>query len=83
MQDLRERFFELLRLGTYENPGHHDPNGGGPEHYEHYNLNKSVLPADHYELWLRSGDGNRYTKVGSGRKAVYHRFQNDGNGHWH
>ncbi|WP_375591992.1 hypothetical protein [Chitiniphilus eburneus] len=28
-------------------------------------------------------DGNRWTKVGDGKKAEYHRFQNDGNGNWH
>ena len=33
---------------------------------------------------VKSGaDGNRWTKVGDGKKAVYHRFQNDGNGKWH
>ncbi len=67
---------------TYENPGHHDPNGGA----EHYDPTKSVLPEDHHKLWRASvegGDGNRWTKVGSGRKAVYHRFQDDGNGNWH
>ena len=32
----------------YENPGHHDPKGGGPNPY---NSEKSVLPENHEELW--------------------------------
>lgn len=28
-------------------------------------------------------NGNRWTKVGKDNKAVYHRFQDDGNGNWH
>ncbi len=67
----------------YENPGHHDPSGTGPNPY---NSTKSVLPQNHRALWKaskRAGDGNRWTKVGKGRKAEYHRFQNDGNGNWH
>ena len=67
----------------YENPGHHDPSGRGPNSY---NSSKSVLPRNHEKLWGQSrlgADGNRWTKVGRGRKAVYHRFQNDGNGNWH
>ncbi|MGD9368242.1 MAG: hypothetical protein PVH87_21255 [Desulfobacteraceae bacterium] len=68
---------------NYENPGHHDPSNRGPNPY---NPKKSVLPKNHRELWnnSRSGpDGNRWTKAGRGRKTVYHRFQNDGNGNWH
>ncbi|ODC03037.1 hypothetical protein BFW38_05225 [Terasakiispira papahanaumokuakeensis] len=68
---------------NYENPGHHDPSGKGPNNY---NSSKSVLPENHEQLWNQSklaGDGNRWTKVGTGKKAVYHRFQNDGNGNWH
>ena len=71
------------RRGTYENPGHHDPSGGGPNPY---NPTKSVLPSNDRELWDQSilgSDGNRWTKVGEGRNAEYHRFQDDGNGNWH
>jgi len=67
----------------YENPGHHDPSGRGPNTY---NSSKSVLPKNHQQLWRDSRlgqDGNRWTKVGSGKKANFHRFQNDGNGNWH
>ncbi|WP_217695054.1 RHS repeat domain-containing protein, partial [Aquipseudomonas alcaligenes] len=67
----------------YENPGHHDPSGKGPNPY---NRTKSKLPPNHDELWNNShpaSDGNRWTKVGSGKNAEYHRFQNDGNGNWH
>jgi len=67
----------------YENPGHHDPFSQGPNNY---NNTKSVLPRNHLELWKasrRASDGNRWTKVGNGKNAVYHRFQNDGNGKWH
>ena len=68
---------------NYENPGHHDPSNSGPNPY---NRNKSVLPKNHQELWKNSrlaSDGNRWTKVGEGKNAVYHRFQSDGNGNWH
>jgi len=67
----------------YENPGTHDPSGGGPNGYK---KDKSVLPSDHESLWKNSqatADGNRWTKLGKGKKSVYHRFQNDGNGNWH
>lgn len=67
----------------YENPGHHDPSGRGPNPYIR---NKSVLPKNHEQLWGQSRlakDGNRWAKVGNGKKAEYHRFQNDGNGNWH
>jgi RHS repeat-associated protein len=67
----------------YENPGHHDPSGKGPNPY---NKTKSKLPPNHDDLWKNShpaSDGNRWTKVGDGKNAEYHRFQNDGNGNWH
>ena len=35
----------------YENPGHHDPKGGGNVGY---NSTKSVLPENHIELWNKS-----------------------------
>jgi filamentous hemagglutinin len=69
--------------GNYENPGHHDPSSRGPNPY---NPNKSVLPENHNELWKNSivdNKGTRWTKVGDGKKAEYHRFNNDGNGNWH
>lgn len=73
----------LMANKCYENPGHHDPSGNGPNSY---NPSKSVLPKDHEALWKQSkpaSDGNQWTKVGSGKKAEYHRFQNDGNGNFH
>ena len=68
----------------YENPGHHDPNGGRLP----YNKTKSVLPANHENLWLKSKSDPenvnvRWTKEGERKKAVYHRFQSDNNGNWH
>jgi hypothetical protein len=68
----------------YENPGHHDPNGGRLP----YNKTKSVLPQNHENLWLQSkadpkNSNIRWTKEGQGKKATYHRFQSDGNGTWH
>lgn len=67
-------------LPEYENPGHHDPKA------TNFNKEKSVLPENHIELFEKSvlgPDGNRWTKVGAGKKSVYHRFQDDGNGKWH
>ena len=67
----------------YENPGQHDPNGGGRNRY---NPKKSVLPSNHEELWNASvlgSDGNRWTIVSARAYRVYHRFQDDGNGNWH
>jgi RHS repeat-associated protein len=67
-------------LPKYENPGHHDPSS------PNFNSKKSVLPSNHNELFNQStlgADGNRWTKVGTGKKSVYHRFQDDGNGNWH
>ncbi|MGW3353760.1 polymorphic toxin-type HINT domain-containing protein [Nonomuraea rubra] len=65
----------------YENPGHHDPNGGPNP----YNPNKGVLPSDAAEQFQNSVlvDGVRWTKIGSGKKAVYYRYSNDGHGNWH
>lgn len=68
-----------IGLPNYENPGHHDPFS------QNYNRSKSVLPENHRDLWGKSKegkDGNRWTKLGNGKKAVYHRFQDDGNGNW-
>ncbi|QQQ01283.1 RHS repeat-associated core domain-containing protein [Lysobacter enzymogenes] len=70
-------------IDKYENPGTHDPSNRGRNPY---NSTKSKLPTDHEDLWRQSRagpDGNRWTKVGNGKNAEYHRFQNDGNGNWH
>lgn len=72
-----------IPLPNYENPGPHDPSNRGPNRF---NRTKSVLPENHLQLWEESilgSDGNRWTKVGRGNGAEYHRFQNDGNGNWH
>ena len=64
----------------YENPGHHDPNN------PNFNKTKSVLPSNHKELFDGSTlgkDGNRWKVEGTGKKKVFHRFQDDGNGNWH
>ncbi len=69
----------------YENPGHHDPSGRGPNAA---NSSKSALPRNHQELWnksIRTNNKTRWAKEGTGKNAVYHRFQNDGRGgpfHW-
>lgn len=47
---------------------------------------KVFLPENHEELWQQSQrglDGNRWTKIGEGKNAEYHRFLNDGNGNYH
>jgi RHS repeat-associated protein len=64
----------------YENPGHHDPRGGPNQ----YNPNKGVLPTDAAEQFQNSTllDGVRWTKIGSGKKAVYYRYSNDEHGNW-
>ncbi|MEU1755712.1 polymorphic toxin-type HINT domain-containing protein [Micromonospora matsumotoense] len=65
----------------YENPGHHDPRGGPNP----YNPNKGVLPADAAEQFQNSVlvNGVRWTKIGSGKKAIYYRYSNDEHGNWH
>ena len=67
--------------GTYENPGHHDPYGGP----DPYNPNKAVLPGDAEAQFANSMEVNgvRWTKIGTGRDAVYYRYSNDANGNWH
>jgi len=69
-------------VDNYENPGHHDPSGYGPNNY---NRNKAVLPKNHRQLFKDSKQvgKNRWTKEGFGKKAVYHRFSSDGNGKYH
>jgi len=71
----------------YENTGTHDRNGGT----NNFNPSKSLLPKNYEELWIDSksvntgqdGKRNRWTKVGSGKKAVYHRFQGGKGALWH
>jgi hypothetical protein len=78
--ELNSRITKGIILPYYENPGTHDPSS------PNFNNAKSVLPKDHEALFRKSivgSDGNRWTKVGTGKKAVYHRFQDDGNGKWH
>jgi RHS repeat-associated protein len=68
------------KVEVYENPGHHDPKS------PNFNKSKSVLPSNHEDLYGKSvmaKDGNKWSVEGSGKKKVYHRFQNDGNGNWH
>ena len=66
---------------VYESPGHHDPSGGP----DPYNPNKAVLPADAEAQFANSieVDGVRWTKIGSGRSAVYYRYFDTGNDTWH
>jgi len=66
----------LLQTHSYVNPGIHDPTS------QSYNATKSVLPTNHVELFKQSipflnkkGKVTRWTKVGTGARAVYHRFQ--------
>jgi Pretoxin HINT domain len=46
---------------------------------------ESVLPSNAHTLFAQSVEVNgvRWTKVGTGSKAVFHRFANDGQGNWH
>lgn len=69
----------------YTNPGHHDPSVRGANGY---NKTKSVLPKEHESLWKNSVSdpsnvNTRWTKVGEGKKATYHRFQSSNDGTWH
>ncbi|MEW2507953.1 hypothetical protein AB0878_46585 [Amycolatopsis sp. NPDC047767] len=65
-----------------ENPGHHDPAGGRPNPY---NRAKGVLPGDAEEQFANSVQVGkvRWTKIGSGRKAVYYRYSQHGDDVWH
>lgn len=73
-------------LPKYENPGHHDPNSVS------FVNKKSVLPPNHEELYRNSipdpgKPTTRWTKVGDGKRATYHRFastsgNSDGPFHW-
>ncbi|MCB5180955.1 polymorphic toxin-type HINT domain-containing protein [Streptomyces antimicrobicus] len=68
-------------LTGYENPGHHDPHGGPNP----YNPKKGVLPADAESQFQNSTlvSGVRWTKIGTGKKAVYYRYSDNGHGQWH
>lgn len=79
-QEVQKRKLDCKIGAKYENPGTHDPSTNK------YVRTKSVLPANHEDLFKQSilaSDGNRWTKVGKGKKAVYHRFFNSGNNVWH
>jgi RHS repeat-associated protein len=74
----------LLQTHTYVNPGTHDPSTPA------YVATKSVLPGNHVELFRNSmpveGTGGRvvrWTRVGSGSSAVYHRFEQSMSGEFH
>ncbi|MFD9892407.1 PA14 domain-containing protein [Amycolatopsis sp. NPDC059027] len=66
---------------VYENPGHHDPKGGPNP----YNPKKAVLPDDAEAQFANSVEVNgvRWTKIGTGKKAVYYRYFNTGKNVWH
>jgi|GEM_PF-211000 len=76
---LCDRWGCLCEDGAYKNPGHH----------ERRNPTKSELPRNHEDLWEQSRpdpkkpETTRWTKEGSGKDAVYHRFSGDHNGDWH
>jgi hypothetical protein len=67
---------KLVVSHQYENPGHHDPSASGTIRY---NSGKSVLPADHVQLFERSspfvsGDGTVLRWVNDGAGNI-HRFE--------
>lgn len=73
----------LVGWHYYENPGHHDPNRNAPlRGAVDYNPNKSVLPANHVELFQGSVffEGNRWAKDSDGN---FHQFQDSGDFHFH
>ncbi len=73
----------LVGWHYYENPGHHDPNRKSPLRGNvDYNPGKSVLPANHVELFQNSVyfEGNRWAKDGAGN---FHQFQDSGDFHFH
>ncbi|WP_344667620.1 RHS repeat-associated core domain-containing protein [Catenulispora yoronensis] len=66
---------------VYENPGHHDPYGGPNA----YIPSKAVITPDAEEQFARSvqvGD-TRWTKIGTGKKAVYYRYFQHEDNVWH
>jgi RHS repeat-associated protein len=75
---------KLFQTHTYVNPGHHDPTS------VNYKANRSVLPPNHVELFEQSvpvvdknGKVTRWAKEGTGKGAVYHRFQPHVSGEFH
>jgi hypothetical protein len=76
------------KIDDYENPGHHDPDNGGPNDYVR---NREPLPKNHEDLWRNSrpdprpdeANKTRWAMEGSGKNTNFHRFVNDGNGNWH
>ncbi len=67
--------------GNYVINPQHVPNSG------EYKSNKSVLPENHQELWkgksYKDSEGNWWSVEGKGKKAIFHRFQEDNNGNYH
>ncbi|MNJ34083.1 putative deoxyribonuclease RhsC [compost metagenome] len=64
---------------VYENPGHHYP-GYMADRKVPFNSSKSILPEQHEALFKNSvadpdDPKTRWTKVGEGKKAEWHRFQ--------
>ncbi|HFW0000322.1 TPA: RHS repeat domain-containing protein, partial [Salmonella enterica subsp. enterica serovar Wangata] len=80
----------LTKAPVYENPGHHDPNYL-PNRQVPFNSSKSVIPPNAEDLFKLSqidpdDPKTRWTKVGEGKKSVWHRFQSsaaDGSGAFH
>jgi hypothetical protein len=81
---------KLLQRHRYTNPGAHDPTNN-PANTNRYDPTKSVLPENHVDLFKKSipvkdpetGRITRWTKEGTGKRAVYHRFQAQENGVYH
>ena len=80
----------LTKAPVYENPGHHDPSYL-PNRQVPFNSSKSVIPPNAEDLFKLSqidpdDPKTRWTKVGEGKKSVWHRFQSsaaDGSGAFH
>lgn len=80
----------LTKAPVYENPGHHDP-GYLPNRQVPFNSTKSVIPSNAEEIFKLSqvdpdDPKTRWTKIGEGKKSVWHRFQSsaaDGSGAFH
>ncbi len=80
----------LTKAPVYENPGHHDPSYL-PNRQVPFNSSKSVIPSNAEDLFKFSqvdpdDPKTRWTKVGEGKKSVWHRFQSsaaDGSGAFH
>lgn len=80
----------LTKTPVYENPGHHDPSYL-PNRQVPFNSSKSVISPNAEDLFKLSqidpdDPKTRWTKVGEGKKSVWHRFQSsaaDGSGAFH